>query len=65
MSKSDAQKATEALKSLADPSLSLRAYANIHDQATGQSVPYDPFKITDQLQATLLTYFAEDRVWSE
>ena len=31
MSKSDAQKATEALKSLADPSLSLRAYAHIHD----------------------------------
>jgi len=59
MSKSDAQKATEALKSLADPSISLRAYAHIHDQASGQAVPYDPFKITGRLQATLLTYFSD------
>ncbi len=55
MSKSEAEQAAEALKSLADPSVSLRAYARVHDQASGQAVPYDPFKITGQLQATLLT----------
>lgn len=50
--------AKDALEALADPSLSLRAYGKIHDQASGCEVPFDPFKITDRLQATLLSYFS-------
>ena len=43
---------------LADPSISLLAYGSVHDQATGQTVRYDPYKITNKLQATLLAYYS-------
>ncbi len=43
---------------LADPSISLLAYGSVHDQATGQTVRYDPYKITHKLQATLLAYYS-------
>ena len=48
----------EAIAALADPSLSLRAYGKVHDQATGREVKFDPFKLTHRLQATLLAYFS-------
>ena len=43
---------------LADPSISLLAYGSVHDQSTGQTVRYDPYKITHKLQATLLAYYS-------
>jgi hypothetical protein len=36
----------------------LRAYGQIQDQATGRAVPYDPYKITNNLQSTLLSYYS-------
>jgi len=56
--KADPKEAQEALKALADPAISLRAYGSVHDQSSGRAVPYDPFKITNQLQATILAYFS-------
>lgn len=50
--------ASDALEALADPSLSLRAYGKVHDQATGREIAYDPFKITEKLQATVVSYFS-------
>lgn len=49
----------EALAALADPSLSLRAYGKVHDQASGREVAFDPFKLTHTLQSTLLSYFSD------
>ena len=46
----------EALAALGDPAISLRAYAQIIDQKTGQEQLFDPFSITHKLQATLLSY---------
>jgi len=51
--------ASEALEALADPSLSLRAYGKVHDQSTGAEVTFDPFKITHNLQSTILSYFSD------
>ena len=50
--------AADALAALADPALSLRAYGKVHDQSTGREIPYDPFKITEKLQATVVSYFS-------
>ena len=57
--KKDSSLATEALASLADPAISLRAYGEVQDQATGGGVKYDPFRITKHLQSTLLAYFSD------
>ena len=51
----------EALAALGDPSISLRAYAKIIDQKTGQEHTFDPFAITNNLQATLLSYYSNLR----
>jgi len=51
--------AKDALAALSDPSLSLRAYGQVHDQASGAAVPYDPYKITKVLQSTILSYYAD------
>tara|TARA_R110002110_G_scaffold1039_1_gene4074 strand:+ start:4864 stop:6576 length:1713 start_codon:yes stop_codon:yes gene_type:complete len=50
--------AQDALAALADPALSLRAYGKVHDQASGREVSFDPFKLTNRLQETLLAYFS-------
>tara|TARA_R110000824_G_scaffold74892_10_gene190242 strand:- start:9030 stop:10733 length:1704 start_codon:yes stop_codon:yes gene_type:complete len=49
----------EALEALADPAISLRAYAKIIDQKTGQEHTFDPFAITDRLQETVVSYYSE------
>ena len=49
---------SEALAALGDPSISLRAYAKIIDQQTGQEHTFDPFAITEKLQATILSYYS-------
>jgi len=48
----------KARAALRDPSLMLRAYGEIQDQATGKALKYDPERITEQLQNTLLSYYA-------
>jgi hypothetical protein len=40
------------------PSSMLRAYGQIRDQASGNSVPFDPYKITHSLQSTILSYYS-------
>ena len=54
--------AKDALAALADPAVSLLAYGSVHDQATGQTVRYDPYKITQNLQATLISYYSDPPV---
>ena len=49
---------TEALDALRDPSISLAAYGKIIDQKTGQEIKYDPFAITNKLQATVVSYYS-------
>ena len=49
----------EALAALGDPAISLRAYASIIDQKTGQEHTYDPFAITKRLQETVVSYYSE------
>ena len=41
----------EALEALRDPSISLRAYAKIIDQKTGNEHLFDPFAITNRLRS--------------
>jgi len=48
----------EALEALRDPSISLQAYGTIINQKTGAESTYDPFAITDRLQETILSYYA-------
>jgi len=48
----------EALAALGDPAISLRAYASIIDQKTGQEHTYDPFAITKRLQETVVSYYS-------
>tara|TARA_R110000744_G_scaffold46578_13_gene102991 strand:+ start:2159 stop:3862 length:1704 start_codon:yes stop_codon:yes gene_type:complete len=49
----------EALEALSDPAISLRAYAQIIDQKTGQEHIFDPFAITDRLQETVVSYYSD------
>ena len=49
----------EALDALCDPSISLPAYARVIDQKTGKEVKYDPFAITERLQATVVSYYSD------
>jgi len=37
----------------------LRAYGQIQDQSTGAAIPFDPYKITNKLQSTLLSYYSD------
>lgn len=48
----------EALEALRDPTISLPAYAKIIDQKTGREIRYDPYAITDKLQATVVGYYS-------
>ena len=54
--KSRAEKLAELV---GDPGLMLCAYGSIQDQATGMSVKFDPTKITDKLQSTILSYYSD------
>ena len=49
----------EALAALCDPAISLRAYAKIIDQQTGNELAFDPFAITNRLQETVVAYYSE------
>ena len=49
----------EALEALCDPAISLPAYAKIIDQKTGREVKYDPYAITEKLQATVVSYYSD------
>lgn len=44
---------------LRDPSVSLPRYGQVIDQKTDQSVMYDPYRITEKLQATIIKFFSE------
>jgi len=48
----------EALEALRDPAISLRAYAKIIDQQTGEESLFNPFAITNRLQETVLSYYS-------
>ena len=48
----------EALAALGDPAISLRAYAKIIDQQTGNEHLFDPFAITKRLQETVVSYYS-------
>ena len=52
----------EALEALRDPTISLPAYAKIIDQKTGREIRYDPYAITDKLQATVVGYYSNPPV---
>jgi len=47
---------------LAVPSNSLRLYANVTDQEESQTVLYDPHRLTENLQATIVSYFSDTPV---
>lgn len=50
----------EAIEFLCDPRRSLLRYGKIMDQEeNGQLVPYDPYRLTDKCQATILHYMAD------
>lgn len=49
----------ELRKKLSDPAESLPRCARIVDQSTQKEVLYDPFAITEQLQATMLNYVSD------
>ena len=46
------------LKSKPTASQLLRAYGQIQDQSTGAAIPFDPHKITNKLQSTILSYYS-------
>ena len=52
----------EALEALRDPAISLRAYAKIIDQKTGNENLFNPFAITDRLQETVVSYYSQPPV---
>jgi len=49
----------QILKVLQTPSLSLPQFGRVHDQETGSFIPYDPTKITDRLQSSVIGYFSQ------
>ena len=54
----------EALEALRDPTISLPAYAKIIDQKTGREIRYDPYAITDKLQATVVGWRSSVDGWN-
>tara|TARA_Y100001973_G_C5203304_1_gene339484 strand:+ start:1535 stop:3199 length:1665 start_codon:yes stop_codon:yes gene_type:complete len=48
--------AKQVLSFLKDPKRSLPALGQVHDQKSGQFVPYDPTRITNKLQTAVLDY---------
>lgn len=44
---------------LRDPRLSLPAYGYVQNQKDGTPIRFDPYAITEQLQATVVSYFAQ------
>lgn len=49
-------KAQQVLDFLRDPQKSLPNLGKVHDQKTGSFVPYDPYRITNSMQAEILSY---------
>jgi len=49
-------RATQALAALSNPAVSLRAFGKVRDQETPDIVPFDPEKITYELQNTVVSY---------
>jgi hypothetical protein len=47
------------VKSKPTPSQLLRAYGQIQDQSTGAAIQFDPHKITNKLQSTILSYYSD------
>ena len=48
----------EALEALSDPAVSLRAYGKVQNQQRGTELRYDPYAITQKLQATIVSYYS-------
>ena len=48
--------AQQVLDFLRSPAQCLPKLGKVHDQKTGQFVPYDPHRITDRMQADILDY---------
>ena len=53
-----AQNAQQILNLLRDPLRSLPAFGQVHDQKTSQFMPYDPRRITKDLQVDVLPYLS-------
>lgn len=52
----------EARKALADPAVSLPLYGTLISQEDGQEVLFDPHRITDKMQATIVGYMSNPPV---
>jgi len=52
------KRAAAPIEALRDPSIALQAYGSVLDQKTGKNVRYNPYAITNKLQATILGYYS-------
>ena len=55
---SAAERARRLLATLQDPSRALPTFGQVHDQASGKFVKYDPSRITHTFQSAVLDYFS-------
>lgn len=55
----EALKDEQVLELLRDPAISLQTHAKVLDQGEAEAVPYDPYKITENLQATIVGYASD------
>lgn len=55
----EAQRSVDALSALSNPAVSLRAFGKVKDQQTKDIVPYDPERITYELQNTIISYTSD------
>ena len=55
----NASNVRSALAQLRDPRIALPAYGEVHDQETGEFVPYDPHRLGAAMQDAILGYLAD------
>ena len=58
MSNQMATRARQLLSTLQDPAKALPSFGQVHDQASGKFVKYDPSRITHTFQSAVLDYFS-------
>jgi len=54
----DVNQAAQLLNTLRTPTHALPAFGDVHDQKTGRFQKYDPLRITDELQLSVLNYMS-------
>jgi len=54
-----------AIQLLRQPDLALQKFGQVIDQKTGKFVPYDPYRLTHQLQSTIVAYYSHPPVTSD